>query len=141
MCGICGEITFDGSPASAVAVERLADAMAERGPDDCGIVQRGRIALGARRLSIIDLSSMAAQPMTDFELGLDGVFNGCILNYRELRAELEQNGYRFVSNGDTEVVLKSHHRWGTEAPRRFRGMFAYAIVERDTGRPSLVAGR
>jgi asparagine synthase (glutamine-hydrolysing) len=116
-------------------------ALAPRGPDGTGIIARGPTAFGHRRLKIIDLSENAAQPMTDPELGLTIVFNGCIYNYPELRAELEQAGYRFFSHGDTEVILKSWHKWGEACVSRFHGMFAFVITERDTGRTVLVRDR
>jgi asparagine synthase (glutamine-hydrolysing) len=133
MCGIAGEIRLDGSLADAVAVSRMTDALAPRGPDGSGVVAKGPIALGHRRLKIIDLSEHASQPMVDPELGLTIVFNGCIYNYPELRAELEAAGYRFFSHGDTEVILKAFHRWGDACVERFHGMFAFAIAERDSG--------
>ena len=71
--------------------------------------------------------------MVDSDLGLTLVFNGCIYNYQELRTELEAVGYRFFSTSDTEVVLKAFHRWGTGCVDRFKGMFAFAIADRDTG--------
>lgn len=95
MCGICGEIRFDGTSADVAAVTRMTDAMASRGPDSDGVVAYGPVALGHRRLSIIDLSARGAQPMVDSELGLTLVFNGCIYNYQDLRTELESAGYRF----------------------------------------------
>ncbi|MBA5778497.1 N-acetylglutaminylglutamine amidotransferase [Stappia sp. F7233] len=141
MCGLCGEITFDGASASTEALEKMTAAMAPRGPDADGILRRSRLGLGHRRLKIIDLSDHAQQPMSDPDLGLDIVFNGCIYNYRELRAELEAKGYRFFSTGDTEVILKAHHAWGEAAPTRLHGMFAYAVHERDSGRLFLVRDR
>jgi asparagine synthase (glutamine-hydrolysing) len=86
-----------------------------------------------RRLEIIDLSAAGAQPMVDDELGLVVAFNGCIYNYKELRAELTAAGYRFFSTSDTEVILKAYHRWGSACVERFLGMFAFALVERDSG--------
>ncbi len=139
MCGICGEVTFDGRPADVGAVAAMAAVMAPRGPDAQGLLARDRVAFGHRRLCIIDLSTKAEQPMTDPELGLSIVFNGCIYNYQELRAELQGLGYRFFSNGDTEVLLKAYHAWGLEFAKRLLGMFAFAIVERDSGR--VVLGR
>jgi asparagine synthase (glutamine-hydrolysing) len=133
MCGIAGEIRFDGSFADTAAVSRMTKAMAPRGPDGSGIVAQGPIAFGHRRLKIIDLSNKAAQPMVDPELGLTIVFNGCIYNYPELRAELAAKGYRFFSHGDTEVILKAYHAWGEACVERFHGMFAFVIAERDTG--------
>jgi asparagine synthase (glutamine-hydrolysing) len=133
MCGIAGEIRFDGAPADASAVARITDAMHRRGPDGTGIHASGPLALGHRRLKIIDLSERGAQPMVDPELGLAAVFNGCIYNYRELRAELEGHGYRFFSDSDTEVIVKAFHRWGAACVDHFLGMFAFAVAERDTG--------
>src|SRR5215213_10231160 len=112
MCGIAGEITRDGAPADAIAVERMTRALRRRGPDDSGLWASGPVALGHRRLAIIDPSTQAKQPMTDSDLGLTIVFNGCIYNYKELRAELARAGHRFFSNGDTEVLLKAYHEWG-----------------------------
>jgi asparagine synthase (glutamine-hydrolysing) len=107
MCGIAGEIRFDGRIADADAVARMMRSQARRGPDSCGQLMRGRVGLGHQRLKIIDLSQRSAQPMADPELGLDLVFNGCIYNYQPLRGELQALGYRFFSGGDTEVILKA----------------------------------
>ena len=107
--------------------------MESRGPDSDGVVAQGPIALGHRRLSIIDLSPCGAQPMVDSDLGLTLVFNGCIYNYEDLRTELQALGYRFFSGADSEVVIKAFHRWGTQCVDRFKGMFAFAIADRATG--------
>jgi asparagine synthase (glutamine-hydrolysing) len=141
MCGICGEIRFDGQSADVAAVARLTDAMASRGPDSDGLVAHGPIALGHRRLSIIDLSACGAQPMVDGDLGLTLVFNGCIYNYQDLRRELETMGYQFFSTADSEVVIKAFHRWGSRCVDRFRGMFAFAIADRATGVVTLARDR
>ncbi|MCT8973454.1 N-acetylglutaminylglutamine amidotransferase [Microbaculum marinisediminis] len=141
MCGIAGEIRFDGTFADANAVSRMTEALAPRGPDGSGVIAQGPVAFGHRRLKIIDLSNKAGQPMTDPDLGLTIVFNGCIYNYPELRAELEAKGYRFFSHGDTEVILKAFHAWGEACVERFHGMFAFAIVERDTGIVTLARDR
>ncbi len=133
MCGICGEIRFDGRSADVAAVTRMTCAMESRGPDSDGVVARGPIALGHRRLSIIDLSARGAQPMVDSDLGLTLVFNGCIYNYQELRKELEAAGYRFFSTADSEVVVKGFHHWGTRCVEKFKGMFAFAVADRETG--------
>jgi asparagine synthase (glutamine-hydrolysing) len=134
-------VTFDGSPASVSALQSMNASMAPRGPDGEGVIAHGRVALGHRRLKIIDLSERAAQPMSDPVLGLTLVFNGCIYNYRELRRELEAMSYRFFSDGDTEVVLKAWHAWGAGAPERLQGMFAFALHERDSGRVVLARDR
>ena len=105
------------------------------------MVIHGSTALSHRRLSIIDLSQKARQPMVDGELGLTIAFNGCIYNYPQLRAELEAKGYRFFSHGDTEVILKAWHAWGTECVNRFHGMFAFVIHERDTNRVVMARDR
>jgi asparagine synthase (glutamine-hydrolysing) len=139
VCGIAGEITFDGTPADIDAVVTMTAALHRRGPDGWGIYANGHTALGHRRLKIIDLSDRASQPMIDPELGLTVVFNGCIYNYRELRSELQAAGYRFFSNSDSEVLIKAYHRWGTSCVDHFLGMFAFAVLERDSGR--LVLGR
>ncbi|MER7365741.1 N-acetylglutaminylglutamine amidotransferase [Nonomuraea wenchangensis] len=139
MCGVCGEIRFDDEEADIAAVDRMTEAMHDRGPDGSGLWSQGPVALGHRRLKIIDLSDKAAQPMVDGELGLAVVFNGCLYNYAELRDELRRDGYRFYSTSDTEVLMKAYHRWGTACVERFKGMFAFAVAERDTGR--VVLGR
>ncbi|MBX3606085.1 MAG: N-acetylglutaminylglutamine amidotransferase [Piscinibacter sp.] len=139
MCGIAGEVRFDGNAADAQAVGRMTETMRPRGPDAGGAVQQGRVAFGHRRLRIIDLSERGQQPMVASDLGLTLVFNGCIYNHRELRAELEQDGARFFSDSDTEVLLRAYHRWGPACVERLQGMFAFAIWERDSGR--VVLGR
>ena len=133
MCGIAGEIRFDGSAPDVEAVARITAEMHRRGPDGSGVYSVGAIALGHRRLKIIDLSERGAQPMVDPELGLSAVFNGLIYNYRELRAELETAGYHFFSTSDTEVLLKAFKHWGPACVERFLGMFAFAVADRDTG--------
>jgi asparagine synthase (glutamine-hydrolysing) len=127
MCGICGELRFDGAPPDMAALARMSAPLARRGPDDAGTYQDGPLAFGHRRLSIIDLSAHAHQPMVDAALQLSLVFNGTLYNYRELRAELQAKGYRFFSDGDSEVILKSYHAWGEPCVTRFKGMFAFAI--------------
>ncbi|SPM27133.1 Asparagine synthetase B (glutamine-hydrolyzing) [Mycobacterium terramassiliense] len=112
----------------------MAAVMAPRGPDAAGAWSQGRAALGHRRLRIIDLSEAGAQPMFDAELGLTIAWNGCIYNYQQLRRELSGHGYRFFSHSDTEVLLKAYHRWGDDFVSHLHGMFAFAIVERDSGR-------
>ena len=134
MCGLSGEINFDGKPADAGALQRMTEALAPRGPDGVGVVLRGPVGFGHRRLKIIDLSEKAQQPMADADLGITIVFNGCIYNYPELREELIGLGYRFFSHGDTEVIIKAWHAWGDRCVDRFLGMFAFVLHERDSGR-------
>jgi asparagine synthase (glutamine-hydrolysing) len=134
MCGATGEVRLDGRTPDVAAVAAMTEVMTPRGPDAAGVWSQGRVALGHRRLKIIDLSDAAAQPMADAELGLTIVWNGCIYNYKALRAELAGYGYRFFSHSDTEVILKAYHHWGDRFVDRLYGMFAFAIVERDSGR-------
>src|SRR5215468_3831572 len=108
MCGICGEVRRRGE-VSIPQLTNMTRAMKSRGPDAEGMFAQGAMAFGHRRLSILDLAPASQQPMIDSELGLGIVFNGCIYNFRELRAELQGKGYRFFSDGDTEVILKAWH--------------------------------
>jgi asparagine synthase (glutamine-hydrolysing) len=140
MCGFAGEISFTGSP-DLVAVERMAETMDNRGPDGHGSWAVNGTALAHRRLKIIDLSAKGSQPMIDEQLGLTIVFNGCIYNHRELRAELERDGYSFFSTSDTEVILKAYDAWGERFVDRLIGMFAFAISEHRSGRLVLVRDR
>jgi asparagine synthase (glutamine-hydrolysing) len=139
MCGIAGIYHFDGNSPALSDIEAMTRRLAPRGPDASGVLARDGLALGHRRLKVIDLTDHAQQPMSDPELGIDLVFNGCIYNYPELRQELRSLGYRFFSTGDTEVVLKALHAWGPRGVEKFNGMFAFAAHERDTGR--LLLGR
>ena len=139
MCGICGELRFDGAVPDLGAIGRMSEKLAGRGPDHDGTFTDGPLAFGHRRLAIIDLSSSADQPMVDKDLHLSLVFNGTIYNYRELRAELVALGYAFFSEGDSEVILKAYHAWGEQCVQRFYGMFAFAIW--DMRRVSLFLAR
>ncbi len=140
MCGICGEVTFNGDVAGE-AITAMTQRMSARGPDASGMFSQNQIAFGHRRLSIIDLAATSQQPMIDPELGLAVVFNGCIYNYKDLRTELSAKGYRFFSAGDTEVILKAYAEWGSRCVDRFYGMFAFALWERDSGRVVLARDR
>lgn len=141
MCGICGEIRFDATPPDVAAVDRMTCAMTRRGPDGSGVFAKGSVALGHRRLKIIDLSERGGQPMVDPELGLALVFNGCIYNHRELRDELEGKGYRFFSHADSEVILKAFHAWGPDCVDHLIGMFAFAVTDTDSGTLTLARDR
>ena len=140
MCGICGEVTFNGAAAGG-SLAAMTQKMWPRGPDAGGTFSQNSVAFGHRRLSIIDLGAASQQPMIDPELGLAIVFNGCIYNYRDLRNELSAKGYRFFSQGDTEVILKAYAEWGPRCVERFHGMFAFAVWERDSGRLVLARDR
>src|SRR5215831_3710187 len=132
MCGIAGCYQqADGQKLTDIMIDRIA----HRGPDATGTWSHedGRMAvqLGHRRLSIIDLSAAADQPLSKH--GLTLVYNGELYNYRALRAELATRGVRFATSSDTEVVLEAWRTWGPEALRRFRGMFAFALADIATG--------
>jgi asparagine synthase (glutamine-hydrolysing) len=111
--------------------------MRDRGPDSGGLWAQGPVALGHRRLSIIDLSDRAAQPLVDSDLGITVVFNGCIYSYPQLRDDLGRRGYRFFTTSDTEVIIKAYHHWGERFVDHVNGMFAFCIVEHDSGRALL----
>jgi len=138
MCGFCGLIS-NSAEVDVSLVSAMLKPLAQRGPDGAGLYAQQSLALGHRRLSILDLAPTSHQPMLDSELGIGVAFNGCIYNFRELRKELEAKGYRFFSDGDTEVIIKAYHAWGEKCVQHFLGMFAFALWERDTGR--VVLGR
>ncbi len=141
MCGFGGECRHDGQRAEPELLTPMQACLEPRGPDAGGAWAQGPAALIHRRLKIIDLTDTGAQPMIDDELGLVLAFNGCIYNYRTLRQDLIGRGYRFFSTSDTEVVIKAYHRWGVRCVERFRGMFAFALYERSTGRLILARDR
>ncbi|MEX2129099.1 MAG: N-acetylglutaminylglutamine amidotransferase [Xanthobacteraceae bacterium] len=141
MCGLSGEVRFDRGHPNLAVQQQMADRMEPRGPDAGGFFSQASVALAHRRLSILDLSAASQQPMLDPELGLVLAFNGCIYNFRELRRELQAKGYRFFSSGDTEVILKAYHAWGSRCVERLHGMFAFAIWERESGRVVLARDR
>ena len=127
MCGICGELRFDGGSADLAAIDRMSHRIRRRGPDHGGSYSDGSLGFGHRRLAIIDLSEHANQPMVDQKLNLALVFNGSIYNYKELRETLTGLGYRFFSDGDSEVILKAFHAWGEDCVAHLSGMFAFAV--------------
>jgi len=127
MCGICGELRFDKQSPELTTVHHMMDKLVRRGPDSGGDYIDRNLAFGHRRLSIIDLSERANQPMVDKVLGLTIVFNGTIYNYPQLRDELIQKGYQFFSHGDTEVIIKAYAEWGIHCVERLHGMFAFAV--------------
>ena len=127
MCGIAGELRFDGSAPERDTIERMNARLARRGPDAEGFWSEGPVAFGHRRLAIIDLTERSRQPMVDATLGLTLVFNGTIYNYPELRTILHGLGHAFFSDGDTEVILRAYAEWGEHCVERLHGMFAFAI--------------
>jgi asparagine synthase (glutamine-hydrolysing) len=127
MCGITGYLHFDKQRnASLESVKKMSDTISHRGPDGEGFYIQNNIALGHRRLSIIDLST-GDQPMKSVNSDLVIVFNGEIYNYIELREELKQFGYSFKTNSDTEVILAAYDKWGYQCQNKFNGMWAFAI--------------
>ena len=138
MCGISGIVQANGNKYSIHHLKKMTDALAHRGPDGEGLWQNDKstVLLGHRRLSIIDLSKAAAQPMhytpSSPERWPEGnhytiIHNGEIYNYIEIRKELEQNGYSFQTHSDTEVILAAFDCWNDECIEHFDGMFAFAI--------------
>ncbi|MEZ5079548.1 MAG: N-acetylglutaminylglutamine amidotransferase [Thermoleophilia bacterium] len=140
MCGIAGEIAVGRTPDLA-ALDAMTRVMVPRGPDGSGTWSRGNVALGHRRLAIIDLSTAGGQPMHDADAGLTVAFNGCIYNYPELREQLMDLGHRFFSTSDTEVILHGYRQWGEDVVHHLQGMFAFAVTEVDSGRVLLARDR
>ena len=129
MCGICGEIRFDGAVIDQYTKDSMMDAISARGPDNSGHYSNQSIFLGHHRLSIIDTSDKSNQPMVDEQLSLIIVFNGVIYNYVSLRKDLEKRGYVFESSGDTEVILKAYHFYGEKCVEYLDGVFAFCIYD------------
>ena len=130
MCGIAVAIGMNGRPIERAAVERMAESLLHRGPDDGGIYVDGAVGMGFRRLSILDLSEAGHQPMVSQDGQYVLVFNGEIFNYVELREELRQLGYQFRSSGDSEVLLAAYCEWGRECLSKLNGMWAFVIYDR-----------
>jgi len=132
MCGIAGFVESStttspfGADSSRALVHRMCDVIRHRGPDDEGVWVDEGVALGMRRLSIIDLST-GHQPIHNEDRSVWIVFNGEIYNFRELRRELEAIGHRFYTSTDTEVIVHAYEQWGKHAIARLRGMFGLAI--------------
>jgi asparagine synthase (glutamine-hydrolysing) len=142
MCGIAGIVGMADAQAGRVAVTRMIETMARRGPDAEGIAELPGAVLGHRRLAIFDLSEAGAQPMTTADAGVWVVFNGAIYNFKELRAELTKRGYSFRGASDTEVLLHGYRAWGVESlARRLRGMFAFALWDGGARKLFLVRDR
>ena len=138
MCGLCGVVALD-RPAETETVARMAAELDHRGPDGDGAWDEPGVALGFRRLAILDLSAAGMQPMASADGRLQLVHNGEIYNYRELRAELEAKGHAFRTGTDTEVVLAAYREWGEACVERFNGMWALALWDAD--RRTLFASR
>jgi asparagine synthase (glutamine-hydrolysing) len=130
MCGVAAVVMLDGGPAPADIVRRMTKALEHRGPDDEGAHLSGSVALGFRRLSILDLTPSGHQPMSTPDGGVTIVFNGEIYNYIELRTELEARGRTFKSSGDTEVLLQAYCEWGAQCLPKLNGMWAFLVYDR-----------
>ena len=130
MCGICGQLRFDNKSVDSKDLNIMMSKIARRGPDSSGEWAQTGVGFGHQRLSIIDLSNHAHQPMEDQVLDLVLVFNGTIYNYKALRVELSKQGYEFFSQSDTEVILKAYHFWGKDCVLHLDGMFAFCIWDK-----------
>jgi asparagine synthase (glutamine-hydrolysing) len=142
MCGIAGLANWGNRD----VLGRMTHVQAHRGPDDFGMWDRtfpdgSYLALGSRRLAILDLSTSGRMPMCNADGTLWITYNGEIYNFAELRRELRSKGYRFTSNTDTEVVLHLYEEEGADCVHRFNGMFAFAICDLRSGRPELFMAR
>ncbi len=126
MCGIAGWLSWSGA-LDAEVFGTMVRSLQHRGPDAEGIVQRGPVLLGHRRLSVIDPSAASHQPMADSTENYWIVFNGEIYNFKDIRRELMQHGVAFRTGSDTEVVLEAYKRWGQACVQKFNGMFAFAL--------------
>ncbi|MFN2513875.1 MAG: asparagine synthetase B, partial [Pyrinomonadaceae bacterium] len=128
MCGICGIVYRDREyPVNESVLLRMRDSLAHRGPDDAGQYLASGIALGSRRLSILDLSERGHMPMSTADGRYWITYNGEVYNFQELRTEMESRGHTFRSNTDTEVVLRLYVEQGAAMLDRLNGMFAFGI--------------
>lgn len=130
MCGVAGFINFNQEPASPILLRRMTDSISHRGPDGEGQWIEGGVAIGHRRLSIIDLSSAGHQPMQTVDGRFILSYNGEVYNFKQLRSRLEAQGVKFRSQTDSEVVLQALANWGPGALQEFNGMFALALWDR-----------
>src|SRR5919109_634914 len=140
MCGICGLVALDGSAVDTTALATMTETLRHRGPDRKGAFVDGPVALGVRRLSIIDLEG-GDQPIGNEDGSVQVVQNGEIYNYRELRARLEQRGHTFATASDTEVLVHLYEERGPAFVEELRGMFALALWDRDARRLLLARDR
>jgi len=128
MCAICGMVTADrAQPIDRATLARMRDQMEHRGPDDAGLYVGEGVGLGSRRLAILDLSPRGHMPMSTADQRFWIAYNGEVYNYRELRTSLESRGHQFVSDSDTEVVLKLFAAEGAGMLGKLNGMFAFAV--------------
>src|SRR5262245_30964430 len=131
MCGIVGIVHRHAEPVDPSLLRRMTERLAHRGPDALATRSLGAAGLGHARLSIIDVAG-GAQPMSNADETLWITFNGEILNFVELRAELQAAGHQFATRSDTEVVLHAYAEWGPDCVTRFNGQWAFAIYDQRT---------
>jgi len=131
MCGIAGFVNTRGGISSHAPIERMTDVIRHRGPDAHGFFKDPWVALGHRRLSIIDLSTAGNQPMTNEDSSLWIIYNGEIFNHAGIRPELERAGHTYATHTDTETILHGYEEFGPKCLERFRGMFAFALWDRN----------
>ena len=130
MCGITGFFNFNGINGDSLRlVEKMADSLIHRGPDDKGVFSDNYVALGHRRLSVIDVKN-GKQPMFDANKTVAVVYNGEIYNFQNLRKELEESGFSFYTESDTEVLINSYLKWGENFVEKLNGMFAFALYDK-----------
>ncbi|MCX7829856.1 MAG: asparagine synthase (glutamine-hydrolyzing) [Acidobacteria bacterium] len=131
MCGICGEFNYEGTKEETQErLRKMVSLLSHRGPDDEGFFIDDKVALGHRRLSIIDLSKEASQPMFSQSNKYVLVYNGEIYNFQAIRKELEEKGEMFKTRSDSEVLLKAYEVWGLDFVQKLNGMWAFAIYDR-----------
>ena len=145
MCGIAGQVTFDGG-VSVPSLEAMSRGIRHRGPDDFGVWEHrspdgSYVGLGSRRLAILDLSAGGHMPMCNEDRTVWITYNGEIYNFAELRRELLSKGHCFTSNTDTEVVIHLYEEEGPECVKRFNGIFAFAICDFRSGEPVVFMAR
>ena len=137
MCGICG---FTGRPNEPV-LKKMTDSLFHRGPDEDGFYSDGKVNLGIRRLSIIDIAT-GHQPIHNEDKGIWVVFNGEIYNFQELRRNLEEKGHRFyTSHSDTEVIVHLYEEYGNDFAHKINGMFAIALWDKNNDKLILIRDR
>lgn len=141
MCGICGKINFNSKAVDSQVVHSMAEILNHRGPDDTGCYVKDNVGLGHRRLSIIDLSKEAHQPMSNEDGSIWIVYNGEIYNFQELKKNLEEKGHIFRSKSDTETIIHLYEESGTDCVKLLRGMFAFAIWDENKKRLFLARDR
>lgn len=142
MCGICGKFAYkNGEQVTEGLLRRMMAVMSHRGPDDDGVYLEGGLGLGHKRLSIIDLSPLGHQPMSNEDKTVWVIFNGEIYNYKELRTELLTRGHTFASQSDTEVIVHAYEEFGEECFKKFNGMFAIGIWDGKTRKLILARDR